>query len=413
VGIQTEPEMFSNDRNYRSVGIQAVKKVGTAACSPFTKLVDSSQQVKPAATEMGKVRTRLNFTSEDAATSSSEQENESSSESEYSSSEFESEEWVTDSDVDSASGSSDGESSTDPRDQSFSEQSLIRTRKVMSMFPKIFFGIISTTLALAIIQLLSYKIPYPGGKLTSQDVVCLILRKVRLNESFAMLGIEFGISEYRASEIFRTYVSFIGDHLKELVFWPDSDKIKQNLPIAFRKNYSKVESIIDCLEIEIEKPSNPIHQALTWSSYKSANTLKYLISITPDGLVNFISKGFGGRTTDEAITEKSGFYDKLKAGIHVMADRGFKRIERMILKAKCFLVRPASVSRGVKLAKKSVIESRKISGCRIHVERGIRRIREFKFLSPHSCIDSKLIKYSDDCMNIACGLVNLQSPLIK
>lgn len=41
-------------------------------------------------------------------------------------------------------------------------------------------------------------------------------------------------------------------------------------------SYSNVQSIIDCLEIEIEKPSNAIHQSLTWSEYKNVNTLKYL-----------------------------------------------------------------------------------------------------------------------------------------
>ncbi|GBP75134.1 hypothetical protein EVAR_42377_1 [Eumeta japonica] len=58
-----------------------------------------------------------------------------------------------------------------------------------------------------------------------------------------------------------------------------------------RRKYHHVSCIIDCLEIEIQKPSNAVHQALTWSDYKKANTLKYLISSTPDGLVNFISPG--------------------------------------------------------------------------------------------------------------------------
>jgi hypothetical protein len=77
------------------------------------------------------------------------------------------------------------------------------------------------------------------------------------------------------------------------------------------------------------------------------------------------------------------------------------------------MVRPSSVKTGTKSTKKEVIDSRKISRLRIHVERAIRRIREFNFVSPHSCIDNKQLKHADDVVKIVCGLVNLQNHLIK
>lgn len=39
------------------------------------------------------------------------------------------------------------------------------------------------------------------------------------------------------------------------------------LPIPIRARYAKVQCIIDCFEIEIEKPSDPVAQASTWSEY--------------------------------------------------------------------------------------------------------------------------------------------------
>ena len=96
-----------------------------------------------------------------------------------------------------------------------------------------------------------------------------------------------------------------------------------------------------------------------------------------------------------------------------MADRGLKSIEPMVVDKKCVLVRPCSVSDGEKLVKKDVLSSRKIAALRIHVERLIRRIRELLFLSSHACINMNLIKHVDDDMSVACGLVNLQPPLIK
>lgn len=56
---------------------------------------------------------------------------------------------------------------------------------------------------------------------------------------------------------------------------------------------------------EIQKPSNSLYQALTWCEYKKCNTIKYLVSSTPNGIINFISEGFGGKTTNAVIVETS------------------------------------------------------------------------------------------------------------
>lgn len=52
--------------------------------------------------------------------------------------------------------------------------------------------------------------------------------------------------------------------------------------------------------------------------------MKYLIACSPDGLISYISFGFGGRTTDKMIVEESTYLNLLEPGAEVMADRGFK-----------------------------------------------------------------------------------------
>jgi len=39
-------------------------------------------------------------------------------------------------------------------------------------------------------------------------------------------------------------------------------------------------------------------RAQTWSNYKKHNTVKFLIGVTPQGTIDFISKGWGGRVSD-------------------------------------------------------------------------------------------------------------------
>lgn len=113
--------------------------------------------------------------------------------------------------------------------------------------------------------------------------------------------------------------------MKELIVWPTTKEILKNLHLAFRARYSNGVSIINCLEIQIEKPSNAIHQSLTWSQYK-----KYLIFCTHDGLVNFVTVGYSGRATDVMIVEDCGFLECLPPKTAVMADRGFKEISHKI-----------------------------------------------------------------------------------
>lgn len=91
----------------------------------------------------------------------------------------------------------------------------------------------------------------------------LVLRKIKLNESFTILAHVFGISQQHASKMFRKYLPFIADHFQELIVWPESYSIRKALPIGFRKSFKLVEAIGDCLKIEIQKPSAAVHQALT------------------------------------------------------------------------------------------------------------------------------------------------------
>jgi hypothetical protein len=88
--------------------------------------------------------------------------------------------------------------------------------------------------------------------------------------------------------------------------------------------------IIDCFEVFIDRPSNLLARAQTYSSYKSHNTVKVLIGITPQSTISFVSKAWGGRTSDKFMTDNSGLMDKLLPGDLVMSDRGFTSQESLM-----------------------------------------------------------------------------------
>lgn len=249
--------------------------------------------------------------------------------------------------------------------------------------------------------------------LSEKHFIYLTLYKIRTNDSFEKIGDLFNLSKAYVSKIFKRHVIILSKLLKELITWPDKMSIKKNLPISFRVTFSKVQSIIDCLEIEIEKPSSAKQQALTWSEYKKCNTVKYLISSTPDGLINFVSSGYGGRISDVNLFENCGFLDVLPENTVVMADRGFKKIETSLHKKNCTLVRPPSVVNKEQMTRDDVLLTKRIASVRIHIERVIKRVRDFKMLSPHATVNKDLIQQLDNIIIIACAIINLQKSIIK
>ncbi|XP_055533399.1 uncharacterized protein LOC129723293 isoform X2 [Wyeomyia smithii] len=249
-------------------------------------------------------------------------------------------------------------------------------------------------------------------KLSERDIM-IVLRKIRMNESFDILSDVFGLSCSRISQIFNNSVPIIAAEMRELMFWPMSENIKKFLPVAFLQNYSNVESIIDCFEIQVQKSSYPVIQSVTYSLYKSCNTVKYLVSCTPCGLINFISKGFPGRASDQKIVNKSGYLNRIRPGMGVLADRGFKNVASDVAKKGGILIRPPSVSNEASLSKEDAIHAKEIASVRIHVERLIRRYREYSMAASHAELPILFFDKLDDIIDIITGAVNLQSKLIK
>ncbi|XP_046383514.1 uncharacterized protein LOC124154497 [Ischnura elegans] len=300
---------------------------------------------------------------------------------------------------------------SDSSDYSEDEESVMKgisIKRIMYYIernPKLYLGIPSE--GYAMICVLSDHIDVSPRHL----MICL--KKIKLNDSLQVLAHEFGSHYSSVSRILKSVLPLISKSVKELIFMPERDMRMRVLPMAFMARYSNVCGIVDCLEIAIEKPSDALHQAQTWSNYKKANTIKYLLSCLPSGFITFISEGYCGRASDEAITMDCGFLDTLEQGSIIMADRGFKNLERLVTAKGSSLVRPPSVSAGQKMSEHDAKMSKTVASLRIHVERAIGRIRDFSILKPSYVMDHNLVSYADHMITIACALVNIQSPLVK
>ena len=252
--------------------------------------------------------------------------------------------------------------------------------------------------------------PGPTRKLSIKKELLLTLMKLRVATPNFMLADIFGVSLSVVSQIINTWVKFLAHELRLLVFWPSKDAINSHFPKSLPSKYRSLRCIIDCTEIFIEKPRNLELQALTWSDYKHHNTIKFLVGITPNGAISFISQAWGGRATDQYITRSSGFYDKLETGDLIMADRGFPIQEDLLLR-HCTLRIPPPSSGLEQMSEADVLKTQDVANTRIHVERAIGQLKDFSILVHQMPIS--LIPLADDIIVVCAALHNLLPPLVK
>lgn len=216
-------------------------------------------------------------------------------------------------------------------------------------------------------------------KLSKFQMLVLTLMKLRLNSTFTDLGYRFQISGNTASTTFHRCIYILFKKLKnsKFIHWPEERNfLIFNTPSYFRSTHKEaVTIIIDCFEIFIQIPSMLLTAAQVYSYYKNHPTIKILIGISMSGVIMFISKPFGGRTSDKEATIKSGLLEFLKEGDFVLADKGFL-IRDEVNARNAHLELPCFVNKGKQLHPTDVENSRKNSSLRIHVERVINILRQ-------------------------------------
>lgn len=238
----------------------------------------------------------------------------------------------------------------------------------------------------------------------------LTLMRLRLSLSIQDLGYQFGVHKSTICCIFCNVPEVLLVCLKYLIIWPSQDILKKTLPMDFQKHCPTCVAIMDCFEIFIDWPTDLLARAQTYSSYKH---YKYLVGITPQGSVGFISEGWGGRVSDKHLTQNSGLLDNLLPGDTILADRGSVGL------CCATLVMPAFTKGKKQLSGIEVEQTRNIANVRIHVERVIGNLRQkYSFLSTTQPIDHLICKPGessttlDKIVTTCCSLTNLCNSVV-
>ena len=281
---------------------------------------------------------------------------------------------------------------------------------------KYYTGLPSYSVLKAIFDFVSTDLELPdhmiNGKKSLFEQLVLVLMKLRLNLGDQDLAYRFQIGQATVSRYFNSWLDVLYSSLSFVIRWPERGELLKTMPMDFRKHFRKCVVIIDCFEIFIEHLTSLSARAQTWSNYKHHNTAKFLIGITPQGSIAYVSQGWGGRTSDVFITENSELLSKLLPGDMILADRGFTIEDTARL--YCAEVKVPPFTKGKKqLSRVEVDSARRLSRVRIHVERVIGMIRQ-KYTVLQStfpinmlmCQEEETESTLDKIVTVCCALCN-------
>lgn len=250
-------------------------------------------------------------------------------------------------------------------------------------------------------------------KLRPVDEFLMVLMRLRLGLLLNDLEYRFKISASRISRIFNSWLRIMETALRSLVICPSLTEQHNSciIPKCF-KNFKDTRIILDCTEIFIETPSSLENKSLCYSHYKSHNTFKALVGITMTGAVSFVSRLYGGSASDVFITRNSGLLDILDKGDAVMVDKGFFHITSDLKAKGVKLYCPPFLSSSVKQFTKEQVEcTRRVASARIHVERKMEQIKNFRILQ--GILPLSLSGIADTIFFVCSALTNLLPPLVK
>ena len=130
---------------------------------------------------------------------------------------------------------------------------------------------------------------YTCYDLSAADQLLMVMIKLRHATWHKDFGHRFVYISW-VSKIFQQWIDIMSRELGQLVLWPDHELVCEILPNCFKPKYTRTKCIIDRSDVYIQKPTSLSARAETYSNYKSHNTVKFLVAISPIGTFIFVSK---------------------------------------------------------------------------------------------------------------------------
>ena len=240
----------------------------------------------------------------------------------------------------------------------------------------------------------------------------MVLVRLRCAYSVEDLSDFFLVSPSTISRTFTMWINLMYHKFRQdLPMWMSRRKVDKFMPAYFRKWYPCTRCMIDATEFFIGKPSSLERQSATWSNYKNHNTFKALVGISPDGTFTFVSDLYEGTIRNVDLVEQCELLGLLEHGDSIMVDKGFD-IQHLLTGIGVRLNIPPFRQGDWQFTPDDLRKTKKkIAAVRIHVERAIKRLKEFRLIGAESILNS-LCDLADHIIVVAAYLCNFQPGLV-
>lgn len=198
--------------------------------------------------------------------------------------------------------------------------------------------------------------------------------------------------------------------MQKFLYWPDREEIAKNIPLCFRGKFEKVRCVLDCTEIPVARLKCINCCIACYSNYKGQRTIKFLIGVTPAGLISYVSEAYSGKASDKQIFNEQNFLELLDPFTdELMVDKGFSIQQECLNKGIRLHIPP--FLRTNRHTEKDALLNESIAKSRIHVERTIQRIKLFSIMQ--STVEVSVLGAINSVMMVICALVNLSAPILR
>jgi hypothetical protein len=228
-------------------------------------------------------------------------------------------------------------------------------------------------------------------KTTMDEATSILFTLVILRTGMQLnvASVLFDLSASTAGRVFVTWLCLLHSVHFPMIRMPTWKEVVDGCPSSVRdQGMGEVAVMIDCTEFTTERMWLKDAAHYIFSTYKQRPTAKFVVGITTSGAFCYVSGGYGGRMTDNAVVRKSGILEVLREqkypkGAEVLADKGFQGLERDLVKIGMYLSTPPC-SRGrlgeTRFSKEDAEFATEAANVRIHVERAIGGLKEWKYV---------------------------------
>ncbi|XP_064538185.1 uncharacterized protein Camp isoform X2 [Drosophila montana] len=264
---------------------------------------------------------------------------------------------------------------------------------------------------------------------------CVTLRKLRLNEPFALLAEFFELSEQDVEQTFKRTLVKLARCLRPLIRWPDakhySERLK-HMPLAYRANLLHVRSLIECVETEVSETLN-----------FGCDSYKFILCLNTNGVISYVSDAFRGDCDDLQLFEATNFKDIIPKYLTLCAEPGkavkrspktnvddgltdeeyeaqdddqkqiLSKFDEQRIAGQLANMETLSVSNGALTSTRAPqlqLPTLRVNepACRTQMRHTIDTLREFKILDHCALQQTPLLGYLNEMLIVAAALCNLQ-----